>query len=85
MTPADRTPDDPYAASYDAVRRRLAALPLGELSGTPVPACPGWCVRDVVAHLAGLCQDWVENRFDGYASDAWTTNQVTRFRRTVVG
>ena len=45
----------------------------------PVPATPGWAGRDVVAHLAGLCQDWVTGNLDGYASESWTAAQVTRF------
>ena len=44
----------------------------------PVVACPGWSVRDVVAHLAGLCEDWVDSRLGHYASDAWTDAQVAR-------
>ena len=45
----------------------------------PVPSCPGWRVRDVVAHLAGLCEDWVDHHLGGYASDGWTSTQVSRF------
>ena len=43
-----------------------------------MPACPGWRVRDVVAHLAGLCEDWVDHRLDGYASERWTDAQISR-------
>jgi uncharacterized protein (TIGR03083 family) len=49
---------------------------------SPVPACPGWRVRDVVAHLAGLCEDWVGHRLDGYASERWTSTQVSRFSQS---
>jgi uncharacterized protein (TIGR03083 family) len=44
-----------------------------------VPACSDWTVHDVVAHLAGLCQDWVDGRLGGYASDSWTAAHVARF------
>ena len=44
-----------------------------------VPACPDWTVRDVVAHLAGLCEDWVEGRLADYGSEAWTSAQIARF------
>ena len=65
--------------AYVGVQHRLSQL-LGDSQGAePVPGCPAWTVRDVVAHLTGLCQDWVEGRLDGYASDAWTANQVDRF------
>ncbi|WP_207546865.1 maleylpyruvate isomerase N-terminal domain-containing protein, partial [Mycolicibacterium mucogenicum] len=30
--------------------------------GTAVAACPGWSVRDVLAHMAGVAQDWAAGR-----------------------
>ena len=33
----------------------------------------------MIAHLTGLCEDWVNGRLDGYASEDWTANQVSRF------
>jgi hypothetical protein len=36
-------------------------------------------VLDVIAHLAGLCEDWADHRMNGYASDQWTAAQVSRF------
>ena len=44
--------------SYATVRRNLVSL-LRETQGTgevPVPACPGWNVRDTITHLVGICQ-----------------------------
>jgi uncharacterized protein (TIGR03083 family) len=79
MSAADQRIDPDFAAAYDAVRQRLAAEPLADHSTVAVTACPGWSVHDVVAHLAGLCEDWVGQRFDGYASDGWTATQVARF------
>jgi hypothetical protein len=32
-----------------------------------------------MAHLAGLCEDWVNHRLDGYGSAEWTAAQVSRF------
>jgi uncharacterized protein (TIGR03083 family) len=51
---ADRVPNH---LAYRAVRRHVAKLVLRspDVAGTPVPACPGWTVRDVVAHVAGNC------------------------------
>lgn len=45
----------------------------------PVAACPGWSVRDVVAHLAGVAQDWAAGRRVAPPNDAQTTAQVARF------
>jgi uncharacterized protein (TIGR03083 family) len=48
----------PSWEGYAAVRRSLVGVlresrEPGEL---PVPACPGWTVRDTIAHLVGICQ-----------------------------
>lgn len=44
-----------------------------------VPACPGWSVRDVVAHLAAIAQDVVAGRLSRLPSDEETAAQVARF------
>jgi uncharacterized protein (TIGR03083 family) len=44
-----------------------------------VAACPGWSVRDVLAHLAGVAQDWVAGRRSAPPTDAQTAAQVARF------
>jgi len=65
--------------AYLEVRDRL--IPIVSVSDpeVAVPACPGWRVRDVLAHLTGLCEDWVERRLEGYGSETWTASQVERF------
>ncbi|OBA96476.1 hypothetical protein A5662_17840 [Mycobacteriaceae bacterium 1482268.1] len=45
----------------------------------PVVACPGWSVRDVVAHLAAVADDWAQGRLTGAPTDAQTAAQVARF------
>lgn len=74
--------NDPLFEPYRAVADRVIALATGapDRLDEPVPACPGWSARDVIHHLVGLCQDWVSGNLDVYASDAWTTDQVERFR-----
>jgi uncharacterized protein (TIGR03083 family) len=69
-----------HLAAYLAVRDRVSDV-VAAHGEEPVPTCPGWAVRDVVAHLAGLCEDWVEGRLADYASDAWTAAQFARFDR----
>ena len=34
----------------------------------------------MLAHLVGLCEDWVGGRFDGYASEEWTAAHLERHR-----
>ena len=64
--------------AYLAVRDRI--VPVVSAHGDErVPACPDWKVRDLVAHLTGLCEDWVEHRLTGYGSEEWTNAQVARF------
>ena len=46
--------------NYRRSRGRLTALLEGADDAaweTPVPACPGWRVRDVLAHLVGVVED----------------------------
>ncbi len=67
--------------AYQGVRERLTTLLASADPGadaTVVPHCPGWSVRQVVAHLAGACEDILEGRLDGVASEEWTDAQVRR-------
>ena len=66
MTPDQASSE--YLDAYSAVRARLTTIVTAHCD-TPVPACPGWRVHEVIAHLAGLCEDWVSNRLDGYATE----------------
>lgn len=46
--------------------------------GAAVPTCPGWSVRDVVAHLTAVAEDWVSG-LSGAPSDEQTAAQIARF------
>src|SRR3954452_21287026 len=69
-------------ALYEETRQRLITLVREATfddffaAATPVPACPGWRVRDVIAHLSGLATDIAAGNLDGAATDAWTAAQV---------
>jgi uncharacterized protein (TIGR03083 family) len=64
---------------YERGRRRIVEL-VADLddraAATPVPACPGWSVHDVVGHLAGVCADIMAGNVAGAATDPWTAAQV---------
>jgi len=47
---------------------------------TPVPCLPGWDVRDVLSHVAGIPDDAFAGRMDGAPGEAWTASQVERNR-----
>ncbi len=69
-------------AVYRSTRSRIAELVRAAPAGaaeTPVPACPGWTTKDVLAHLAGVCEDIVAGRMEGVATEPWTQAQVDRF------
>jgi len=74
-------PVDPHLTPYlDTVERVIAlALSADGLDRT-VPTCPDWTAHDVLAHLAGLAEDWVEGRLEPYGSDEWAAAQVERLR-----
>ena len=61
---------------YAETRRRVVDLVGGLDPSLAVPACPGWDVHDVVAHVVGLASDVTTGRVDGYAGAAWTAQQV---------
>ncbi|MGQ0617972.1 MAG: maleylpyruvate isomerase family mycothiol-dependent enzyme [Acidimicrobiia bacterium] len=45
-------------------------------SATPVQGTPGWTVKDVYAHQAGVAADVLAGRVEGVGTDAWTSRQV---------
>jgi len=49
---------------------------------TAVPACPGWTVHDVLAHVTGVAADVLAGRMDGVTTPAWTAAQVAARRES---
>jgi hypothetical protein len=77
------------AGAYADARRRLTDLLVGldeaALMG-PVPACPAWTVRDVLAHVTGVAADVGSGTyFTGAAgaADAWNDARPGRRARRV--
>ncbi|MEE2040696.1 maleylpyruvate isomerase family mycothiol-dependent enzyme [Nocardiopsis sp. CT-R113] len=67
------------ARIYETSHHRLldlAATLDEERWRTVVPACPDWTVRQVYAHLAGLCADVVRGDVTPPATDEVTARQV---------
>ena len=67
---------------YGQTQARVVALVVeldeGQLEA-PVPACPGWRVRDVVGHMVAVGEDVLEGRLTGPPTDEQTAAQVARF------
>jgi Mycothiol maleylpyruvate isomerase N-terminal domain len=75
---------DPLLISrlYQDTRARIASIvtePDGSACGAAVVACPGWSVRDVVAHVTAVAEDWGRGSLTGPPTDAQTAAQVARF------
>jgi uncharacterized protein (TIGR03083 family) len=67
---------------YGQVRLRTISLVADLDDGalrTPVPTCPGWSVRDVVAHLTSIVEDARAGTLSGPPSAESTGAQVARW------
>jgi uncharacterized protein (TIGR03083 family) len=72
-------PDHNLAGIYRASRERLTTLAptlTAERARTPVPTCPEWTVRDVIAHLAANAADVLGNRMSGIPRPEDTNRQI---------
>lgn len=67
-------------AAYQLIVERVDALVRGRagIADLAVPACPGWTIRHVVAHLAGVAQDIVALNLNNKGTSPWADAQVAR-------
>ena len=68
------------AAVYATTRAQLLDQASGldaRSAATLVPATPGWTVKDVYAHLAGVASDSLGGVLDGAGTPPWTARQVS--------
>lgn len=71
------------ARLYQETRERICSLMTGPDDGAwaaELAACPGWSVRDVLAHMTAVAEDWVAGRLAGPPTDEQTAAQIARFR-----
>ena len=73
--PAGLSAGERYAAARRSIVGLIGALDAADLT-QPVPACPGWSVHDVVAHVTGVAADTVDDVSAGDDLDAWTARHV---------
>lgn len=69
------TAADEWRAAATRVRELLADRPPADLE-TRVPACPGWTVRDLIAHVVGLDHDVLAGAEPDDHDEAWTQSHV---------
>ncbi len=69
------------ARHYRDTQERILGVIADTRAGwrAPVPACPGWTVRDVVAHLTAVAEEWADGTLAGPPTDAETAAQIARF------
>jgi uncharacterized protein (TIGR03083 family) len=67
-----------YGHTQVRVVALVSELDEGQLEA-PVPACPGWRVRDVVGHMVAVGEDVLEGRLTGPPTDEQTAAQVARY------
>jgi uncharacterized protein (TIGR03083 family) len=79
----DRTIERQYLAAHASFVDLVTPLAPAAWAA-PVPCCPGWTVRDVLSHVAGIPDDAVHGRLDGVATERWTAAQVERNRDLTV-
>ena len=77
----------PLESEYEATRSRIVELvgADGTADQIDVPACPGWSVKDVVAHVTGNCADVLIGNLAGVATPEWTAAQVEARREWKLG
>ena len=61
---------------YEQGRERIRALVLEGDPGAGVPTCPGWRVRDVLAHVVGVSADLTTGNIAGATTAPWTAAQL---------
>ena len=68
------------AVAYRLICERVDTLVRGRdgIAELAVPACPGWTIRQVVAHLAGVAQDIVALNLEKKGTGPWADAQVAR-------
>ncbi|NNC80428.1 MAG: maleylpyruvate isomerase family mycothiol-dependent enzyme [Acidimicrobiales bacterium] len=69
------TVHDLYAAQRSELTDTLRSL-TAEQAATPVPTCPGWSVKDVMAHVSGLVAEKLAEVPPPLGSDEATARQV---------
>lgn len=71
------------AEAYADLRARVTRLLSGlsaERSATTVPHTPAWSVKDALAHMVGVPEDFISGNMEGVTTEVWTQAQVDRHR-----
>jgi uncharacterized protein (TIGR03083 family) len=64
------------AEAYRTVRERMLAMAELANPATPVPTCPGWRVKELLAHVTGVAGDVLAGNVAEAGTDPWVAMQV---------
>lgn len=67
-----------YHVLYRQSQGRILSLVNNTNADTHVTACPGWTVRDTIAHLLGTLNDLIAGRIEDASSDDWSAGHIKR-------
>lgn len=73
-----------YLAAQHRVASIVRSLTPDEVA-RPVPACPEWSVKDLLAHLSGAAHDFLNGNLADAPGASWTQAQVEARRDAAVG
>lgn len=74
-----------FWTNYRETQGRILSLVNNQNADLPVPATPGWTVKDVIAHLAGVLDDQRKGNMEGAPGPEWTARQVEARRSRSLG
>lgn len=69
-----------YGTIYRQSLGRIMTLVNNQNADRPVHACPGWTVKDVVAHLCGSFRDIAKGDIDDTGDGTWAAKQIDDYR-----
>lgn len=67
-----------YHVLYRQSMGRILTVVNNANADLPVHACPGWTVRDTLAHLLGTLSDVTAGKIEDSAEDDWSTKHIER-------
>lgn len=67
-----------YHVLYRQSQGRILSLVNSANAELPVEACPGWTVRNTIAHLLGVLRDLAGGKIADASSDTWSDNHIAR-------
>lgn len=65
-----------YKVAYHESQGRIRELVNHQNMNLPVPSCPGWTIKDVIAHLTGVFDDVQRGNLEQATTDDWSAAHI---------